>query len=89
MVRIARLVGLNAPQGTMEQTQSVSEFWASMYCWHRGNSTLCGVIGIVGNADEGSHKGIHSFYSIRNWCNEANDVLLCGPKSFPDSEHCW
>lgn len=49
MVRIARLVGLNAPQGTTEQTQSVSENRLSRRCWHRGNSTLCGVIGIVGN----------------------------------------
>ena len=49
MDRIARLVGLNVPQETTERTQSVSEVWASMSCWHRGNSTLCGVIAIVAN----------------------------------------
>lgn len=40
MARIARLVGLDAPQETTGRMQSVSEFWMSVICWHRGNSTL-------------------------------------------------
>jgi hypothetical protein len=40
MVRIARLVGLDASQETTGRTRSVSEAGVNMSCWHRGNSTF-------------------------------------------------
>lgn len=49
MARIARLVGVNAPQKTTGRMRSVSEVRVSVSCWHSGTSTLCGVIGIFGN----------------------------------------
>ena len=88
MVRIARLVGLNVPRGTTGRTQSASEVWASMSCWHRGNSTLCGVIGILGNDVKVDTKEYTRLILSGASVTETTVFFSVDQTSLSDSEHC-